>query len=110
MTDVREGRTIPVPKHLRDGHYAGAKRLGSGVGYQYPHDHPNARVDQDYLGVDKTYYEPTDRGLEASFKKILDQRRAVTADQEKAELSPQASDNRSEVSSAPPDSATPNPS
>jgi putative ATPase len=83
MKDVREGRTIPVPKHLRDGHYAGAKRLGLGVGYKYPHDHGGpgeggGHVDQDYLGVDKTYYHPTERGLEATFRKILDARDQVS--------------------------------
>jgi len=64
MKDVREGRTIPVPKHLRDGHYKGSKRLGHGEGYKYAHDHARGYVDQDYLGVEKTYYTPTDRGYE----------------------------------------------
>ena len=64
MSDVKEGRTIPVPRHLRDGHYAGGKRLGNGVGYKYAHDDPRGYVEQDYLGVDKTYYTPTDRGHE----------------------------------------------
>jgi putative ATPase len=73
MEDVREGRTIPVPKHLRDTHYKGAKRLGSGEGYQYAHDHPGGHVDQDYLGVDKQYYKPTDRGFEADIAKRLEQ-------------------------------------
>lgn len=75
MKDVREGRTIPVPKHLRDGHYSGAERLGHGKGYQYPHDHPGGHVEQDYLGVDKTYYHPTPHGAEATIRKLLDQRR-----------------------------------
>src|SRR5206468_1676968 len=65
MSDVREGRTIPVPKHLKDTHYKGAARLGHGKGYQYAHDFPEGFVRQEYLGVDKTYYEPTDRGYEA---------------------------------------------
>ena len=65
MADVKEGRTLPVPRHLRDGHYPGGKRLGNGVGYQYAHDHPNGYVEQDYLGVDRTYYTPTDRGFES---------------------------------------------
>ena len=38
--DVRSGRTLPVPKHLRDAHYRGAKQLGHGEGYQYSHDSP----------------------------------------------------------------------
>ena len=65
MADVREGRTIPVPKHLRSTGYSGAHKLGHGVGYQYPHDHPDGVVAQDYLGVDKVYYTPTARGAEA---------------------------------------------
>jgi putative ATPase len=73
MTDVREGRTIPVPRHLRDGHYAGSKRLGSGVGYKYAHDFAGGYVDQDYLGVDKVYYTPTDRGFEARIKARMEQ-------------------------------------
>src|SRR5258706_6943091 len=64
MKDVREGRTLPVPRHLRDTHYQGAKRLGHGEGYQYAHDHADGYVNQDYLGVEKQYYEPTDRGFE----------------------------------------------
>jgi putative ATPase len=68
--DVREGRTIPVPRHLRDTHYAGSKRLGH-TGYQYAHDHEGGFVQQDYLGVDKTYYSPTDRGYEATIAAYL---------------------------------------
>ncbi len=71
MSDVREGRTIPVPKHLRDGHYAGAKRLGHAEGYQYAHKSPTGYVDQDYLGVDKTYYQPTERGYEQRIGQFL---------------------------------------
>jgi putative ATPase len=63
-TDVREKSVIPVPRHLQDKHYAGAKRLGHGEGYAYAHDHPDGIAAQDYLGVEKNYYEPTDRGLE----------------------------------------------
>ena len=66
MADVKEGRTIPVPRHLRDGHYAGGKRLGNGVGYKYAHDYADGYVDQEYLGVDKSYYLPTDHGAEAA--------------------------------------------
>ena len=69
--DVKEGRTIPVPKHLRDGHYAGAKQLGHAVGYEYAHNSPTGFVDQDYLGVDKTYYHPTDRGHEQRIRQFL---------------------------------------
>jgi len=69
--DVREGRTLPVPRHLRDASYRGAQRLGHGQGYKYPHDHPDGVVDQDYLGVEKIYYRPAGRGLEAELLKRL---------------------------------------
>lgn len=75
--DVKTGRTIPVPRAMRCTHYGGAERLGHGVGYQYPHDAPGGIVEQEYLGVDKAYYEPTDRGAEASFKKFLDALRSA---------------------------------
>lgn len=71
MQDVKENRTIPVPRHLRDSHYAGAKRLGHGEGYQYAHAAPGGFVDQQYLGVDKTYYQPTDRGYERRISEYL---------------------------------------
>jgi putative ATPase len=71
--DVKKGRTIPVPKHLRDASYYGAKKLGHGEGYQYAHDGEGGFVAQDYLGVDRTYYEPTDRGFEAEIAKRLEE-------------------------------------
>ena len=72
MSDVREGRTIPVPKHLRDQHYPGAKRLyGKDGKYVNPHSDQRGFVEQDYLGVDKTYYEPVDRGFESQIKQRL---------------------------------------
>ena len=72
MDDVRTQRTLPVPVHLRDRHYSGAKRLGHGEGYEYPHSSEEGWVAQDYLGVDAHYYEPTDRGFEAELKRRLD--------------------------------------
>ena len=54
-----------MPRHLQDSHYPGAKRLEHGQGYEYAHNAPDAVVAQDYLGVDRTYYRPTDRGFEA---------------------------------------------
>jgi putative ATPase len=71
VADVKNNRTIPVPRHLRSSNYPGAKQLGHGLGYEYPHKYPDAKVDQDYLGVDKTYYRPTGRGHEALIKKFL---------------------------------------
>lgn len=63
-TDVREGRLFPVPMHLRDGHYAGSKRLGHGQGYEYAHNAEDGVASQDYLGVEREYYRPVDRGFE----------------------------------------------
>jgi putative ATPase len=69
--DVREGRLLPVPVHLRDSHYPGAKRLGHGKGYQYAHDHPDAVAEQDYLGIERDYYRPVDRGFEQELAQRL---------------------------------------
>jgi putative ATPase len=69
--DVREGRILPVPVHLRDAHYAGAQRLGRGQGYQYAHDHPEGIASQDYLGIEREYYRPTDRGFERTLAERL---------------------------------------
>jgi len=85
MKDVKEGRTLPVPKHLRDASYRGAKRLGHGEGYQYAHDGDDHWVDQDYLPVDRIYYEPTDQGYEARIKQRLDELRARRARKQTAE-------------------------
>jgi putative ATPase len=74
--DVRESRTVPVPVHLRDAHYVGSKRLGAGAGYVYPHDQPAGTADQEYLGVEKSYYRPTDRGAEARIAQRLAEWRA----------------------------------
>ncbi len=73
LEDVREKALVPVPQHLRDRHYAGAKRLGHGDNYQYPHDAPEGWVNQEYLGVDRTYYKPTDRGFEAELAQRLEE-------------------------------------
>jgi len=76
LEDVRSGRTLPVPEHLRDTHYQGADRLGHGKGYEYAHDHPEHFVAQDYLGVDKHYYEPTEQGVEKKIKERVEKWRA----------------------------------
>jgi putative ATPase len=69
--DVRESRVLPVPVHLRDANYPGAKRIGHGEGYQYAHDHPEAIAQQDYLGVEREYYRPADRGYEQQLAERL---------------------------------------
>ncbi|WP_400998829.1 replication-associated recombination protein A [Agromyces sp. GXQ0307] len=67
LADVRAGRAGRVPTHLRDAHYPGAKRLGHGTGYAYPHDDPIGVVPQQYLPDPlrgAVYYTPTEHGNE----------------------------------------------
>ncbi len=67
IADVRAGTMGRVPKHLRDAHYPGAKRLGHGKGYKYPHDDALGVLQQQYLPnelKDAVYYEPTEHGNE----------------------------------------------
>jgi len=79
LEDVKSGRTLAVPEHLRDASYQGAKRLGHGVGYQYAHDYAGHFVAQDYLGADRRYYEPTDQGVEKKIKERVEKWRALMA-------------------------------
>jgi putative ATPase len=68
--DVKAGLIGAVPSHLRDAHYPGAKRLGHGKGYVYPHDLPEGIVAQQYApdAVNgRTYYEPSSHGMESRF-------------------------------------------
>ena len=83
LAEVENGRTIPVPKHLRDGHYSGSKRLGNGEGYKYSHDYEGHYVNQDYLGVDARFYVPTEQGVE---KKIKDRVKHWRSLQKKVEV------------------------
>lgn len=67
MNDVKNGNYGPVPVHLRDTSYAGARVLGHGKGYKYPHDYPGHWVKQDYLPsqlAGTRYYEPSHQGLD----------------------------------------------
>jgi putative ATPase len=70
--DVQSGRTLAVPKHLRDASYKGAKQFGHGEGYEYSHDQPGAWSDQQYLPEDRRYYEPVERGYEAVIKERME--------------------------------------
>jgi putative ATPase len=72
LDDVRQRRVLPVPTHLKDSHYGGAKKLGHGEGYQYAHSSEGGWVDQDYLGVNRSYYRPVDRGFEAELRTRLE--------------------------------------
>jgi len=79
--DVAERKGPPVPAHLRDSGYPGAKRLGHGEGYLYPHDFPGHYVDQEYLpngAASGPYYEPTEHGHEAKFKMRLQRLRGAS--------------------------------
>jgi putative ATPase len=78
--DVRGGLAGPVPPALRDGHYAGAKKLGHAQRYVYPHDLAEGVARQQYppdelAGTD--YYRPTQRGAERSLSDRVDKLRAI---------------------------------
>jgi putative ATPase len=73
LEDVRSGRTLAVPEHLRDASYKGAKKLGHGAGYQYSHDFDGGWVDQQYLPEERRYYEPTERGFEQTIRARLEE-------------------------------------
>lgn len=75
--EVRQGEAIPVPRHLRDSHYAGAEQLGHGAGYQYAHNAQDGVAQQDYLGVEREYYRPVPRGFEQELAARLAQLRAA---------------------------------
>ena len=80
IADVRAGLGGAVPAHLRDAHYAGAKRLGHGRGYRYSHDDPRGVVEQQYAPDEidgRDYYTPTDRGAERELGPRLARLRAV---------------------------------
>ncbi len=73
LNDIQNGRTAQVPAHLKDAHYKGAKKLGRGTEYKYPHSYPGGYAAQDYLPKEysKKYYQPTDRGREAKIGEYL---------------------------------------
>jgi putative ATPase len=80
LTDVREGKSGVVPTHLRDASYTGAKSLGHGAGYVYPHNDPLGIVRQQYLPdslAGRVYYTPTTHGQERDIAERLDRLRAI---------------------------------
>ena len=80
IADVRKGAIGAVPAHLRDGHYAGAAKLGNAKGYRYPHDVPDGVLTQQYAPDDlvgRDYYEPTGRGAERAVSERLPRLRRV---------------------------------
>lgn len=79
ISDIRKGLSGDVPDHLKDAHYKGAKELGRGIGYKYPHDYPGGWVKQQYLPdkiKHKVYYEPKktskfEQALASVYEKIM---------------------------------------
>jgi len=73
-SDVKNNRTVPVPKHLRNAPHPGmAEQFGYSRGYQYSHDFEGGvSADQEYLGVETAYYLPTNRGYEKHIRKYLE--------------------------------------
>lgn len=71
LTDVKEGRTLPVPKSLRDGGPVGRRELGH-TGYRYAHDYEGHFVAQDYLPTSKIYYSPASQGYEETIRKRME--------------------------------------
>jgi len=71
--DVQNEKTVAVPKHLKDSHYAAAKKMGFGAEYKYPHSFEGGFVVQEYLpgGIKKKYYKPTERGYEKNIRGYL---------------------------------------
>jgi len=70
--DVEQGRTLPVPDHLKDTHYKGAERLGHGKGYKYAHDFEGHVVEQEHLPEHRKYYEPSDQGFELKVRERME--------------------------------------
>jgi putative ATPase len=84
QADVRAGKIGSVPPHLRDGHYAGAEKLGHAGGaatpYIYSHDAPFGVAEQQYLPdvlADADYYRPTELGAEAAVKQRWERVRRI---------------------------------
>ncbi len=77
-SDIKEGRTLPVPEHLKNKH---VKKPGDK--YKYAHDYRGHYVAQEYVPTSKTYYEPTEQGYEATIGKRLDYWRSLREEAEK---------------------------
>ncbi|MCM3738648.1 replication-associated recombination protein A [Oceanobacillus luteolus] len=76
LSDVRSGKSGDIPLHLKDSHYKGAKELGRGVEYKYPHNYDGGWVSQQYLPdriKNKKYYQPKDTGkFESAMKQVYE--------------------------------------
>ena len=71
MQDVKKGRVLPVPKHLRGANYRGAEKLGH-TGYRYAHDFEGHVVDQEYIPTSAVYYTPGDQGYEVYIRQQME--------------------------------------
>jgi len=71
MADIESGAVQPVPEHLKNKH---VKAIGSqkATEYKYPHAFANHYVEQEYLGISKHYYRPTEQGYEMTISKRQD--------------------------------------
>ncbi len=76
--EIRSQPVQHVPDHLKDSHYAGAKRLGAGKGYLYPHNYEGHYIKQDYMITHKSFYVPSNEGYEKVIKSRLQKRRSTT--------------------------------
>ncbi|WP_300408304.1 replication-associated recombination protein A [Lagierella sp.] len=75
ISDVKANSELEIPPYLRDSHYSGAKDLGHGIGYKYPHDYKGGYVKQRYMPLNydiKKYYRPENRGYERNILKFLE--------------------------------------
>ncbi len=80
VSDVKSGLVGPVPSDLRDAHYRGARNLGHGEGYRYPHNDPRGVVGQQYAPEvvrGRNYYRPTRHGEEAALADRLSKLRRI---------------------------------
>lgn len=80
VADARRTDDTGVPNHLRDSHYPGARQLGRGKGYQYPHDFPGNYVAQQYLPdslAHKRYYRPGTNGYERRLRRWLEKTKGL---------------------------------
>ncbi|MBQ9951624.1 MAG: replication-associated recombination protein A [Clostridia bacterium] len=83
MADAQKGGFQSVPVHLRDTHYKGADKIGSGEGYQYPHDYPGHWLEQQYAPLEAQgmpYYVPSEQGFEGEIRKIRRTRNKIDPD------------------------------
>ena len=86
LADAEQTFDEPVPVYLRDTSYRGAKQLGHGVGYKYPHNYPGHWVQQDYMPPSvqgKRYYAPSDQGQEAKIKENHEKREQLRRGEQK---------------------------